>query len=344
MTPGRDDDFLDEDEELDDEPPRSIFSSAWLRLALVLVVLGVIAVIAAPYVRESMGPEVLSRESSPPAKPAASVAAPPSGSTTPTTVTLPSNQPSLTSITPPPALTEAPKPAPAAARPQPSDATTPRTTDTVRPETTRAATAPRPQASPAVRPEPRRESAKTDGAAGASVADGATIGDVSGDWWVQIAALRDAETARRLTDRLRRQGFRVPEREPAQAAAASTSAAAERYEVFVAGALPAELISSLEPKGLTARGEPGGAVVTPALPRQDAVALASALTNAGFKVELRPTAPARPAPGGPAALAGGDALHRVRVGGFADRGAAVVASRRLEALGYERPFIGRGQE
>jgi hypothetical protein len=47
----------------------------------------------------------------------------------------------------------------------------------------------------------------------------------------------------------------------------------------------------------------------------------------------------------PRAAGGGEAvvLYRVRVGGFADREAALAALKELEARGY-KPFLARGYE
>jgi hypothetical protein len=52
-------------------------------------------------------------------------------------------------------------------------------------------------------------------------------------------------------------------------------------------------------------------------------------------------APARAAaPETPSASAGGESLHRVRVGGYPDRAAAMVALKELEGKGY-KPFLTR---
>jgi len=79
------------------------------------------------------------------------------------------------------------------------------------------------------------------------------------------------------------------------------------------------------------------------------VALSKDLAVEGFKVQVRRTGgpsastSSAPAPSPPAASEGGSALHRVRVGAFADRAAAQAAARQLAAKGYT-PYIARGDQ
>src|SRR5690348_15687979 len=58
MTPSRDDDVRPaepgESEELEEEPRRSILAATWFRLLIVLVVVGAIAAVSAPYLMDSM--------------------------------------------------------------------------------------------------------------------------------------------------------------------------------------------------------------------------------------------------------------------------------------------------
>src|SRR5574341_1049543 len=77
------------------EPPRSVFSALWFRVLLVVIVLGVIAAIAVPYVLEWMNPA--------PAKTAAVTPAPPA------------TKPAATAAPPPVAPPPAAAPAPALA-------------------------------------------------------------------------------------------------------------------------------------------------------------------------------------------------------------------------------------
>ena len=59
--------------------------------------------------------------------------------------------------------------------------------------------------------------------------------------------------------------------------------------------------------------------------------------SAGASASPRAAASTAPAP----AESGGAELHRVRVGAFVDRAAALAAARELETKGY-KPFIARG--
>jgi hypothetical protein len=181
---------------------------------------------------------------------------------------------------------------------------------------------------------------------------------------VQVGAFKDAETARRLASKLRDENFKVEESvkaaaapksaTPSAAAAAPPSApsGADQYDVFVSGMSVEELNKRLAGRGLAAETSAGGVVIKPSLPLRDAVSLSKSLAVEGFKVQVKrasgpgPTAtppaaasaPATPAPG-----EGGPQLHRVRVGAFADRAAALAAAKELEAKGY-KPFIARGDQ
>jgi hypothetical protein len=89
-------------------------------------------------------------------------------------------------------------------------------------------------------------------------------------------------------------------------------------------------------------------VVKPSLPLRDAVALSKDLAVDGFKVQVRragagPSAPAVVSPPAPGATEGGIQLHRVRVGAFTDKAAALAAARELESKGF-KPYIARGDQ
>jgi len=79
----------------DDEGPRSIFSALWFRALVVILVLGVVAVVAVPYVLDTV--------STPDAKQTAAVKPPPTASTPAT-----SPPPATAVATPPPSTTPAP--------------------------------------------------------------------------------------------------------------------------------------------------------------------------------------------------------------------------------------------
>lgn len=177
----------------------------------------------------------------------------------------------------------------------------------------------------------------------------------TGDWyWVQVGAFRDSETARRVAQRLREHRYQVQESVTTRPAPALAGAAAEvapvaqgerdRYEIVATGGSAAEVEAKLSAKGLTSRAAAEGSVITPGLPLGEAVALSKDLADAGLAVRVRRvgTSAGAAAPrshNSPAT----ETLHRVRVGGFADRGAAVAVLKDLESRGY-KPFLGRGNE
>jgi sporulation related protein len=181
-----------------------------------------------------------------------------------------------------------------------------------------------------------------------------TPASASGDYWVQVAAVKDADAARRLTAQLRAHSFRVDEltstsgAEREHAPSAPVASSGEQYEVFVSGTSASELTPKLASKGLAASAVPEGSVVTPRLPLPDAVALAKSLGAQGLRVQVkrRTTATAerreseRRAGDGSRPLPV-DKLYRIRVGTFADRASADAAVRRLHGLGYERAFVAR---
>lgn len=180
-------------------------------------------------------------------------------------------------------------------------------------------------------------------------------------YWVQVGAYKDAEIARRVAARLREQNYPVfesvltrgaaggpPPVAPAPAAVAPSAGKSDRYEVLVSGPSQADVDAHISAKGLAARSTPEGAVITPSLPLSDAVALARDLSGSGITVRVRRVGAAEPVPAGPAAPASkagaaGETLYRVRVGGYADRAAAMAILEELESKGY-KPFLGRGGE
>jgi cell division protein FtsN len=187
----------------------------------------------------------------------------------------------------------------------------------------------------------------------------------SGDWWVQVGAFRDADTAKKVAAKLREQNYKVDESLTAAAAAktpkstasapqtasdkpaSAAPAGSDQYDVFVSGGTAADLNKRLSGKGLAAEASGAGVVVKPSLPLRDAVALSKDLAIDGFKVQVRRAggapepAPVRAAaPETPSASAAGESLHRVRVGGYPDRAAAMVALKELEGKGY-KPFLTR---
>jgi hypothetical protein len=182
----------------------------------------------------------------------------------------------------------------------------------------------------------------------------ATQADV---YWVQVGVYRDSDAAKRVAQRLRERKYRVEESvvqrqstpgETGGPSAVTLPESRARYEVVVAGGVASELTAKVAALGLAGRPSPDGVVITPSLPLSEAVALSKDLTGDGITVRVRrvgsPAGPATQEAELPAVATGGAAtLHRVRVGGFADRSTAMAALRELEALGY-KPFLARGSE
>ncbi len=200
-----------------------------------------------------------------------------------------------------------------------------------------------------------KPSAQRQAAAKASTPAPAAVG--GGPYWVQVGAFKDPETAKRVATKLREENFKVevslkrgggsaPVAPPA-AKVPAVASSSDQYDVFVTGMSVEDLNRRLAGKGLSAETSGSGVVVKPSLPLRDAVALSKDLAVEGFKVQVRraggmtagasaPTAPAAP-------TEGGQALHRVRVGSFSDKAAALAAARELEAKGY-KPYIARGDQ
>ncbi len=315
---------LDDDEaRFEDEGRRSIFSALWFRTILVVVVLGVVAAVAVPYVLE------LANE--PPPKP--------------TIVTRPEPL-APAPVAPPPATTPAPSPSaekppvvekpPVAERPAPSPMS----------ESEKPAAAKKADASKsAVAKDPAAPRSTKAAAEKVATAPG-------GAYFVQVGAFKSQETAKRLATRLRELKYNVEESsmsgaQPGRTDAASprsdaAPAGSDRYDVYVTGGAPGDITAKLAAKGLSAEPSSGGVVVKPSLPLRDAVALSKDLAVDGLKVQVRRAGASAPAPSaGGAAMSGGDSLYRIRVGPFDDRAAATSTLRELEQRGYT-PFIARG--
>lgn len=324
-----------ETERFDHEGPRSIFSAFWFRAVLVVVVLGVVAAVAVPYVLEWVNPppptptlaaRPASTPTRPPTAPPAVIAPVPAAPTAPVAVPPPVPAPAQ----PPAVATPSPAPPPAPVAPPKKAA---------------------PAKSAAVKepaPRPVRAAAK------------ATAG--TGSYFVQVGAFKDPEAAKRLAARLRTLKFNVDESStsavqrtgadtasPAPPGGGPAPTGSDKYDVYVAGGAPADINAKLAAKGLASEPSGGSVVVKPSLPLRDAVALSKDLAVEGFKVQVRragagvPAAASTPAVAPPvsAATAVGETLYRVRVGPFADRPAATAALRDLEERGY-KPFIARG--
>jgi outer membrane biosynthesis protein TonB len=330
--PGRPQDDLEDDEQgFEDEGRRSIFSALWFRAILVVVVLGVVAAVAVPYVLElanqpAAKPTVAARpETAPP--PAPIVPPSPSAGTTPPQAPAAPPAPAMEK---PPAAEKAPTaekppiaekaPAPEKAVPAPSRKADPRTAAVAKESTTT-----RPKAtSPA--PTVQGQDA----------------------YFIQVGAFKSQDSAKRLATRLRELKYNVEEtaaaggaKTAASAPAPSSSSAGDKYDVYVMGGTAGDINAKLGPKGLTSEPSAGGVVVKPSLPLRDAVALSKDLAVDGLKVQVRRSSGGVTSPSAPASAApSSDGLYRVRVGPFDDRAAATSTLRELQQRGYT-PFIAR---
>lgn len=310
------------DDEHYDERPRSIFSALWFRVLLVVLVLGVAAVLAVPYVLDLVSlPSMQQTASVQPPLPAP----PPSAASQPLPDAPPlATPPGQPEPGPPTSPGEAAKPEPLTAPPTESEKPAP------------VAEEAKPVAKAIESAKPRMEG---------RIKPSVTRSAVRGPFWVQVGAFRDADAAKRLAERLRADNYSVQEsakpEAPAAAAPSPSPGPSDQYNVFVSGAAPADLDSRLSAKGLAAEAVAGGVMVKPSLPLRDAVTLSRELAGEGLRVQVR-RAVSDPAPAAaPSTAAGGDSLHRVRVGSFPDRGAAMVVLKELQAKGY-KPFLARG--
>jgi hypothetical protein len=326
----------------DETAPRSIFAATWFRAVLVLIVLGVVGAVAVPYILDAMN--------APKSGATAQLPTPmPQPIKPPTPPSAPPGPAAVTPAPPPPAATSAPlsaPPAPTAVIPTPAPPTlTDKPSDTkdqmvaattTAPETPKAETQPSAEAKP--KPAPAKTAVK--------------VAKPSADrqWFVQVGAFKDAGTAKKVAAKLREEKYTVEESVRGEAAATVAKATttspvsgggSDHYDVIITGQSPAEINKRLAAKGLAADAVADGAVVKPSLPLRDAVALSKDLAVDGLKVQVRRaggSVAATPKASSPAASTG--ELHRVSVGGFADRAMAMAALKDLEAKGY-KPFLTR---
>jgi cell division septation protein DedD len=337
------DDHEYDDERFEDEGRRSIFSALWFRAILVVIVLGVVAAVAVPYVLEIANQPVpkttaLGRPEMTPA-PAPVAPAPPVASA--------------------PMAPPAPEKAPTVDKPSAMDkpatsesAPTPMTPAPMTPATEKPAPAPKKSESSKSAVASRSASTpKEQSAAPRTSAAPSPTGP--GDYFVQVGAFKNADTAKKVAARLREQKYNVEEtpasgvktaRAAAPSASQATGSPSDRYDVYISGGAPGDINGKLSAKGLSAEPSGAGVVVKPSMPLRDAVALSKDLAVDGLKVQVRRAAggPA-PSPTTPssASMASDGTLYRVRVGPFDDKSTATSTLRELEQKGYT-PFIARG--
>ena len=333
-----------DDERFEDEGRRSIFSALWFRAILVVIVLGVVAAVAVPYVLElanQPAPKTTALgkpESTPPSAPIAPPAPPITSAPAPEK----SPAPDKPSAMDRPSASDSPVPAPAPMTPAPEKPVP------VAPKKSDASKSAVASKSPAAK-EPSAPRAPRAAAAPSPTGPG-------GNYFVQVGAFKNPDTAKRLALRLREQKYTVEESSASgvkssgggsasPSAPKASGSASDRYDVYVTGSAPADINAKLAAKGLSAEPSGAGVIVKPSLPLRDAVALSKDLAVDGLKVQVRRAASgAAPAPA--TASAGSSAtsdgmLYRVRVGPFDDKTTATSTLRELEQKGYS-PFLARG--
>jgi len=335
----------------DEAPPRSIFATMWFRAVLVLIVLAVVVAVAVPYILDATNPPTKpTLASRPQPTPAPSPPAVTPAPATPTSSPLSAQADKAPDKPLAPDRASADKPAPMGQADKSAATLTPseRSSENLSEKKDAKVVASISGA------KPRRAIAR-------STAASAPRPAASHEWWVQVGAFRDENTARKVASRLREQNYTVEEsvrgadkapkasapEQSSATASAPNPAGVDRYDVFVSGMTTDELNSRLSGKGLTAEASGAGVIVKPSLPLRDAVALSKDLATDGLKVQVRragstgettiPAADKRRVQ----APASGDPLYRVRVGSFADRETAVATLKELESKGY-KPFIARG--
>ena len=337
----RDDHDFD-DERFEDEGRRSIFSALWFRAILVVIVLGVVAAVAVPYVLEIANQPAPKTTAlgKPEMTPAPAPAAPPPPPVTSTPVA-PTPMPEKSPAPDKPAATDKPatseNPAPTGMTPA---------TETPAPKKSESSKSA--AASKTTMATPKEQSASLAPRVSAPSPGG------PGDYFVQVGAFKNPDTAKKVAARLREQKYNVEEtsasgvkttRAPAPSAPAASGAPSDRYDVYVSGGAPGDINSKLAAKGLSAEPSGAGVVVKPSMPLRDAVALSKDLAVDGLKVQVRRAAAGGPAsappPSSSAAVTSDGTLYRVRGGPFDDKSTATSTLRELEQKGYT-PFIARG--
>ncbi len=304
MSPERDDYEDEEEYEEEEEEPRSIFANPWFRAALAVLILAVVGVLALPYAQEWWGG---------PSMPQVTVAKPPQA------------PPAKPQPTPAPPLPAAP-PAPAAPAPPPKVAEKP--AEPAKPAVPVAPPAPAPAPKAAEKPAEPTKPAPQVAEKPAEPAAKSAAAPSKGDYWVQVGAFSDTKNASRLAARLKDQKYSVQQATVARGSGGGSSG----NEIFVAGAKQKDVYDKVKDKGYHVDAVKGGAVVRPALPLKDAVALSKELADSGMDVKIRRVG------GG-----GGEkaTFHLVRVGGFADRKEAEAAQKELGGKGVPG-FIVKG--
>jgi cell division septation protein DedD len=242
------------EEEFEELPERSVFSTWWFRGLLVLVILAVVAVIAVPYVLDWWAPAAPPRPAS--VKPQIPPPPPP----------LPTQAAQKT---------EAPPPSPASPKPEAAKPSPPPPADTSAASTS----PPRVEAKAPVKAEAKlppapkeRVAARAGVPAAKAAADGA--------YWIQVGAFKDQSKAAQLVAKLTGENY------PAQESSLERPAGGT-HNVFVAGASAEEVSAKLPGKGYRAEKAGAEVVIQPALPMAEAVNFSKQLARHGFIVKIR---------------------------------------------------------
>ncbi len=335
------DDHDYDDERFEDEGRRSIFSALWFRAILVVIVLGVVAAVAVPYVLEIANQPA----------PKTTALGKPEMTPAPAPVA-PSTPPVASAPMAPPAPEKSPAVDKPAAMDRPATSENPAPTS-MTPATETPAPAPKKSESSKNIIASKSSTPKEQPAARTPRAPSAPSPTGPGEYFVQVGAFKNPDTAKKVATRLREQKYNVEEtsasgiktaRGAAPSAPHASGSPSDRYDVYVTGGAPADINAKLSAKGLSAEPSGAGVVVKPSMPLRDAVALSKDLAVDGLKVQVRRAAsgPA-PSPTTPssASMASDGTLYRVRVGPFDDKSTATSTLRELQQKGYT-PFIARG--
>jgi cell division septation protein DedD len=247
------------EEEFEELPERSIFSTWWFRGLLVLVILAVVAIIAVPYVLDWWTP------TAPPRSAAVKPQIPPPPPPLPTQAAQHKEAPPP-SPAPSPAKSETAKPS---LVPPPSKADT-GAASTVPPRVEAKASV---KAEAKLPPAPRERATAKVGIPAAKAA-------VDGAYWVQVGAFKDQNRAAQLVAKLTGENY------PAQESSLERPAGGS-HNVFVTGASAEEVSGKLPGKRYRAEKAGAEVVIQPALPMAEAVNLSKQLARHGLVVKIR---------------------------------------------------------
>ncbi len=319
MSPEREYEDDEEQEEHEEFGPRSIFAAGWFRAVLVLTVLAIAVVVSLPYLLnwfEPVVPPARTAMPTEPSRPVSDTMPPPPAPTRPS------------EAAPAPAVQPAPKPSAAPVAPAP----------VLKAVEKPAATPPVRKAAPEKPVVERAAPAKSAGAGKIAKAGEAPSRPVSlvaakgdgtaggGSYWVQLGAFKEQKNADSLARALRSEGFPVEVTRITRGTGEEKWTAPQRHELFVTDASVAKVNAALKGRG-SAQAVPGGVTVKPVFPLQEAMVISKQLAEQGLKVIIRPAA-------GSVVGGSGATFHVVRAGGYPDRPRALAARNALQSKGH----------